>query len=89
VLQVVRPVIAETTSLGAAFAAGLAVGFWSRCEHWTRSAVLCLASVSRVRVVCPIDFVSFEELKELWKVDGTWEPVRSLFDDCLHLLVSA
>jgi len=26
---VVRPVIAETTALGAAYAAGLAVGFWS------------------------------------------------------------
>lgn len=27
--RVVRPVVAETTSLGAAYAAGLAVGFWS------------------------------------------------------------
>ena len=26
---VVRPVVAETTALGAAYAAGLAVGFWS------------------------------------------------------------
>jgi glycerol kinase len=27
-VQVVRPVVAETTALGAAYAAGLAVGFW-------------------------------------------------------------
>lgn len=30
--EVVRPVIAETTSLGAAYAAGLAVGFWPDLE---------------------------------------------------------
>lgn len=28
-VRVIRPVVAETTSLGAAYAAGLAVGFWS------------------------------------------------------------
>jgi len=27
--RVIRPVVAETTALGAAYAAGLAVGFWS------------------------------------------------------------
>jgi len=27
-VPVIRPVVAETTSLGAAYAAGLAVGFW-------------------------------------------------------------
>lgn len=32
-LPVVRPVVQETTSLGAAFAAGLAVGFWSGLEE--------------------------------------------------------
>lgn len=31
-LQVVRPVVSETTSLGAAFVAGLAVGFWARYD---------------------------------------------------------
>ena len=35
---VVRPVVAETTALGAAYAAGLAVGFWPDTEalraHW-------------------------------------------------------
>jgi glycerol kinase len=37
-VPVVRPVVAETTSLGAAYAAGLAVGFWNSLEelrgHW-------------------------------------------------------
>jgi glycerol kinase len=32
-LPVVRPVVAETTSLGAAYAAGLAVGFWDNLEE--------------------------------------------------------
>ncbi|TPW91171.1 glycerol kinase, partial [Schumannella luteola] len=31
-VPVVRPVVAETTALGAAYAAGLAVGFWSGLE---------------------------------------------------------
>jgi glycerol kinase len=32
-VPVVRPVIQETTSLGAAYAAGMAVGFWSGPEQ--------------------------------------------------------
>ena len=36
-----RPVVAETTALGAAYAAGLAVGFWSDTEelraNWNES----------------------------------------------------
>jgi glycerol kinase len=39
---VVRPVVAETTCLGAAYAAGLAVGFWPNVEslraNWKKSA---------------------------------------------------
>jgi len=31
-VPVIRPVVAETTSLGAAYAAGLAVGFWAKVE---------------------------------------------------------
>lgn len=31
-VPVIRPVVAETTSLGAAYAAGLAVGFWSNLD---------------------------------------------------------
>jgi glycerol kinase len=41
-VPVVRPQIAETTCLGAAYAAGLAVGYWpdlpSLSAHWRRSA---------------------------------------------------
>jgi glycerol kinase len=32
-VPVIRPVVAETTALGAAFAAGLAVGFWHGTEE--------------------------------------------------------
>ncbi len=32
-VDVVRPVVAETTSLGAAYAAGLAVGFWNNTDE--------------------------------------------------------
>jgi glycerol kinase len=31
-VPVIRPKVAETTSLGAAYAAGLATGFWSKLE---------------------------------------------------------
>jgi glycerol kinase len=41
-VPVVRPKVAETTSLGAAYAAGLAVGFWpdleSLREQWHADA---------------------------------------------------
>jgi glycerol kinase len=37
-VEVIRPKVAETTSLGAAYAAGLAVGFWKSLDdlrtHW-------------------------------------------------------
>jgi glycerol kinase len=37
-VPVVRPVVTETTALGAAYAAGLAVGFWDGLDdvrrHW-------------------------------------------------------
>jgi glycerol kinase len=32
-VPVIRPVVAETTALGAAYAAGLAVGFWSSTDE--------------------------------------------------------
>jgi len=32
-VDVVRPVVVETTALGAAYAAGLAVGFWSGLDE--------------------------------------------------------
>jgi len=34
---VVRPVVAETTALGAAYAAGLAVGYWSSLDDLRRN----------------------------------------------------
>jgi glycerol kinase len=41
-VPVVRPKVAETTALGAAYAAGLAVGFWSELEdlraNWVKDA---------------------------------------------------
>jgi glycerol kinase len=41
-VPVSRPVIAETTALGAAYAAGLAVGFWASTDelrrNWAQSA---------------------------------------------------
>jgi glycerol kinase len=41
-VPVVRPVVAETTALGAAYAAGLAVGFWPNIDelraHWHKAA---------------------------------------------------
>ena len=36
-VPVVRPVVAETTALGAAYAAGLAVGFWNDLERCGRT----------------------------------------------------
>jgi glycerol kinase len=36
-VPVVRPVIAETTALGAAYAAGLAVGFWNGLDELTEN----------------------------------------------------
>jgi glycerol kinase len=36
-VKIARPVVAETTALGAAYLAGLAVGFWSDIEHVERN----------------------------------------------------
>ncbi|MGB9889091.1 MAG: glycerol kinase GlpK [Anaerolineae bacterium] len=36
-VPVIRPVVAETTALGAAYAAGLAVGFWSNLDDLRRN----------------------------------------------------
>jgi glycerol kinase len=41
-VPVMRPIVAETVSLGAAYTAGLAVGFWQNIEglrkNWHRAA---------------------------------------------------
>jgi glycerol kinase len=46
-VNVVRPKISETTALGAAYLAGLAVGYWSGTEeirrHWTADQVFAPA----------------------------------------------
>ncbi|MGQ9522864.1 MAG: FGGY-family carbohydrate kinase, partial [Anaerolineae bacterium] len=36
-VPVIRPVVAETTALGAAYAAGLAVGFWDNLDDLRRN----------------------------------------------------
>jgi glycerol kinase len=36
-VEVSRPLVAETTALGAAYAAGLAVGFWTDTEELRRN----------------------------------------------------
>ena len=36
-VPVVRPAVAETTALGAAYAAGLAVGFWANLDDLRRN----------------------------------------------------
>jgi len=50
---VVRPAIAETTCLGAAYAAGLAVGFWPDLDtlrgHWRQDAAWRPAMAAEVR----------------------------------------
>ena len=60
-VPVVRPVVAETTALGAAYAAGLAIGFWKDLDdlrqnwkadrrwepRWTRISVRRPTEVGR------------------------------------------
>jgi glycerol kinase len=52
-VPVIRPVVAETTALGAAYAAGLAVGFWAEIEdlreNWARDAEWTPAMAADVR----------------------------------------
>lgn len=51
--SVVRPAIGETTAVGAAFAAGVATGFWSGTEElktlWHKERVFAPAMDRRVR----------------------------------------
>ena len=50
---VVRPVVPETTCLGAAYAAGLAVGFWPNTEalrkNWRKDAEWTPSMTAEVR----------------------------------------
>jgi glycerol kinase len=60
-VPVIRPVVAETTALGAAYAAGLAVGFWKDLDdlrsHWHEQA----------RWEPAIDAAARERLLAIWK----------------------
>jgi len=52
-VPVIRPVVAETTALGAAYAAGLAVGYWAEVEdlreNWARDAEWTPAMAAELR----------------------------------------
>jgi glycerol kinase len=54
-IDITRPLIAETTALGAAYAAGLAVGFWAStdelCKQWQQSRRWNSTSTSEQRAV--------------------------------------
>jgi glycerol kinase len=54
-IDITRPLIAETTALGAAYAAGLAVGFWAStdelCKQWQQSRRWNSTSTSEQRSV--------------------------------------
>ena len=60
-VPVVRPVVAETTALGAAYAAGLAVGFWANLDelraNWQESK----------RWTPNLDVIERERTLRLWK----------------------
>ena len=62
-VPVVRPIVAETVSLGAAYAAGLAVGFWpdleSLARNWHRAAghrVFCRHTRQCLDAVTPVSW---------------------------------
>ena len=52
-IEISRPLIAETTALGAAYAAGLAIGFWASqeelCKQWQQSRRWVPTSTKEVR----------------------------------------
>ena len=54
-IDVIRPLIGETTALGAAYAAGLAVGFWSSTDElkrqWKQSRRWSAANTAQERVL--------------------------------------
>ncbi len=60
-MPVVRPVVAETTALGAAYAAGLAVGFWKDTDE------LATNWQEKQRWEPQIDDAAREELLKTWK----------------------
>jgi glycerol kinase len=57
--EVVRPAIQETTALGAAFLAGLAVGFWKDTKELKRV-------IQQDRIFSPKDYFDREYRKKRW-----------------------
>jgi glycerol kinase len=59
-VPVIRPKVSETTALGAAYAAGLAVGFWSGLEelrqNWAIDRTWQPAMASEVREKCYLEW---------------------------------
>jgi glycerol kinase len=53
-VPVIRPTVAETTSLGAAYAAGLAVGFWSEVEDLRANWGLSLIHNLTLPTICSV-----------------------------------
>jgi glycerol kinase len=60
-VPVIRPVVAETTALGAAYAAGLATGFWDNLEDLRRNWAMDKTWQPRM------DAARREELYRNWK----------------------
>jgi glycerol kinase len=64
-VDVVRPALTETTALGAAFLAGLAVGMWRDIQHLE---TLAKASGGHQRTFTPqITAAEREQRMQLWK----------------------
>jgi glycerol kinase len=59
-VPVIRPKVSETTALGAAYAAGLAVGFWEGLEelrqNWAIDRTWRPAMASKVRKKCYLEW---------------------------------
>lgn len=66
-VQVCRPRVSETTALGAAYAAGLAVGYWKRCA-------LRFCSFRHMSHQC---VYSIDELQRQRAIEKTWHPVSA------------
>ena len=68
--RVVRPVVGETTALGAAYAAGLAVGFWSDLDelraNWTRETSFAPAISDEKRAAGYADWKKAIEKSRGW-----------------------
>ncbi|RJG02254.1 glycerol kinase GlpK [Noviherbaspirillum sedimenti] len=93
-VQVVRPAVTETSALGAAYLAGLAVGFWSSPEelatHWSmerRFEPAMAAAESQLRLA---NWRRAVERSKAWQFDNSWwflcPGSYSMCDDQITLL---